>query len=86
MFLFTLTVVSGLIAYLILRVGKDEVIKEFNPEDFNEPVNVAMIYTLLEMPDKAVECLEKGYRERSLMMVMLTFLVLGSYKRSSWFH
>ena len=36
-----------------------------------DPVDQAMLYTLLEMHDDAFFWLEKGYRERSLMMVML---------------
>ena len=50
---------------------KDKVMKEFDPEVFTEPVNAAMIYTLLGMPDEAAKWLEKAYRERSLMMVTI---------------
>lgn len=55
-----------------IQMGKkDEVLKEFNPEKITEPVSVAMIYTLLDMPEEAAKWLEKGYRERSLMMIMI---------------
>ena len=59
---------------LVLKIQmgkKEEVLQTFNPNDFAEPVNPAILYTLLEMPEEAAFWLEKGYRERSLMMVML---------------
>jgi len=38
-----------------------------------EPMDPAMLYTLLEMYDDAIFWLEKSYRERSLMMVTLKY-------------
>jgi len=55
-----------------IQMGKkDEVLQTLKPEEFIEPLNPAMLYTLLEMPDEAIFWLEKGYRERSLMMLTL---------------
>ena len=55
-----------------IQMGKkEEVLQTLKPEEFTEPLNPAMLYTLLEMPDAAIFWLEKGYRERSLMMVSL---------------
>jgi TolB-like protein/Flp pilus assembly protein TadD len=39
--------------------------------EYIDPVDQAKLYTILEMPDDAIFWLEKGYRERSLMMVSL---------------
>ena len=50
---------------------KDDVLQTFKPEEFFDPINAAMLYAVLEMPDEAIFWLEKGYRQRSLMMITL---------------
>ncbi|NQU85528.1 MAG: tetratricopeptide repeat protein [Mariniphaga sp.] len=55
----------------ILMGHKDEVLQAFDPEAYTEPLNAAMLYIYLDMPDEAIYWLEKGYRERSLMMITL---------------
>ena len=55
-----------------IQMGKnDEVLQTLDPEKFVEPLSPSMLYTLLDMPDEAIYWLEKGYRERSLMMISL---------------
>jgi TolB-like protein/class 3 adenylate cyclase len=57
---------------LKIQMGeKEKVLEIFKPEEIFDPVNSALLYTQLEMPDEAVFWLEKGYRERSLMMITL---------------
>ncbi|MCP3928126.1 MAG: hypothetical protein GY705_03390 [Bacteroidetes bacterium] len=59
---------------LKILMGKgDEVLNTINPEEFIDPVDAAELYSLLQMPDEAIFWLEKGYRERSVMMVSLKY-------------
>jgi len=55
----------------ILMGKRDEVLKTINPEEFIDPVDAAELYLLLQMPDEVIFWLEKGYRERSVLMVSL---------------
>ena len=55
----------------ILMGKRDEVLKAINPEEFIDPVDAAELYLLLQMPDEVIFWLEKGYRERSVLMVSL---------------
>jgi len=55
---------------------KEEVLRTIKSETFLDPINPAMLYTLMDMPDEAVFWLEKAYRQRSLMMVTLKHLWL----------
>jgi len=57
----------------ILMGKKDEVLQIINSEEFVDPVDAAELYSLLEMPDEAIVWLEKGYRERSVLMVSLKY-------------
>ncbi|MDH3651954.1 MAG: tetratricopeptide repeat protein [Saprospiraceae bacterium] len=59
---------------LVLKIqmgNKDEVLQILTSTEFIDPMDAAMLYTLLEMPDDAISWIEKGYRERSVMMVSL---------------
>jgi tetratricopeptide (TPR) repeat protein len=55
----------------ILMGKKDEVLQIINSEEFIDPMDAAELYSLLEMHDEAIVWLEKGYRERSVLMVSL---------------
>ncbi|MFC2088920.1 adenylate/guanylate cyclase domain-containing protein [Calditrichota bacterium] len=55
----------------ILMGKKDEVLQVIKSEEFVDPVDAAELYALLEMPDEAIVWLEKGYRERSVLMISL---------------
>ena len=55
----------------ILMGKRDEVLPILKSREYIDPIDPAMLYTLLEMHDDAIFWLEKGYRERSLMMVTL---------------
>jgi tetratricopeptide (TPR) repeat protein len=57
----------------ILMGKKDEVLQIINSKEFIDPVDAAELYSLLEMPDEAIFWLEKGYRERSVLMVSLKY-------------
>jgi TolB-like protein/class 3 adenylate cyclase/Tfp pilus assembly protein PilF len=57
----------------ILMGKKDEVLKTIKPEEFIDPMDAAELYSLLEMQDEAIVWLEKGYRERSVLMVSLKY-------------
>jgi tetratricopeptide (TPR) repeat protein len=60
-----------LLAVKILMGQKDEVLPTVKSRDYIDPCDAARLYTLLGMPDEAFSWLEKGYRERSVMMVSL---------------
>jgi len=55
----------------VLMGKKEEVIHAIKSTNYLDPIDPAMLYTLLEMPDEAIFWLEKGYEERSVMMVTL---------------
>ena len=50
---------------------KGEVLKAIRSEEFVDPVDAAELYALLKMPDETIFWLEKGYRERSVLMISL---------------
>jgi TolB-like protein/AraC-like DNA-binding protein/Tfp pilus assembly protein PilF len=52
---------------------KEEVLASIDQTAYLDPVDPAMLYTLLDMPDEAIEWLEKGYQERSVMMVTIKY-------------
>jgi tetratricopeptide (TPR) repeat protein len=65
---------------LIVKIqmgNKEEVLKTLsdweNSEEHINPMDPAMLYALLNMPDKAIYWLEKSYRERAIMTVSLNF-------------
>ena len=41
--------------------------------DYINPMDPAMLYALLDLPDKAIYWLEKSYNERAIMTVSLKF-------------
>lgn len=55
----------------ILMNEKAEVLAAIESMEFIDPTDPAMLYTMLNMPDAAISWLEKGYQERSVMMVSL---------------
>jgi tetratricopeptide (TPR) repeat protein len=55
----------------ILMGKKDEVLQIINSEEFIDPMDAAELFSLLDMHDEAIVWLEKGYRERSVLMVSL---------------
>jgi adenylate cyclase len=55
----------------ILMGKKDEALQTIKSLEFIDPMDAARLYTILEMPDEAIDWMEKGYRERSVMMVTL---------------
>ncbi len=59
------------IAVQILTGKKEQALENIKSQDFIDPMDAARLYTLLEMPNEAVAWLERGYRERSLMMITL---------------
>jgi tetratricopeptide (TPR) repeat protein len=60
-----------LLAVKILMGKKDEALQIIKSREYMDPVDAARLYLLLDMPDEAIFWLEKGYRERSVMMVTL---------------
>lgn len=63
---------------LKIQMGKtDEVLKTLNEWEksggYLSPIDPAMLYALLGMPDKAIYWLEKSYQERAIMIVSLKF-------------
>jgi len=61
----------NLLAVKILLGKKDEVLPIIRSMEFIDPVDPAMLYTLLGMYDEAIFWLERAYRERSIAMVTL---------------
>ncbi len=61
----------NLLAVKILMGKGDEVEKTIKSMEFIDPIDPAMLYTLLGMYDQAIRWLEKAYRERSIAMVTL---------------
>jgi TolB-like protein/AraC-like DNA-binding protein len=62
------------LSYLILKIQlgkKDEVLATLQNRAFQDPMDPAMLYSLLGMIDEAIEFLEKGYEAKSVMMVTL---------------
>lgn len=55
----------------ILMGKKKEVIAEIKQTSYIDPMDPAMLYTMLDMPDEATAWLERGYQERSVMLVTL---------------
>jgi TolB-like protein/Flp pilus assembly protein TadD len=55
----------------ILMGKKDEVLQIINSEEFIDPMDAAELFSLLDMHDEAIVWLEKGYRQRSVLMVSL---------------
>lgn len=71
-----LTQQAGLADLLMLQVLKGEkeaVLEQLKTAEFGDPVSPAILYARMEMPEEAVQWLEKGYRERSLMMITLKY-------------
>jgi tetratricopeptide (TPR) repeat protein len=71
-----LTKGEGLAIYDLLAVKiqmgkKDEALQQIKSMEYVDPMDIARLYTMLEMPDEAIAMLEKGYRERSVMMITL---------------
>ena len=60
-----------LLAIKILMGQKEEALQKIKSQNYIDPMDAARLYTLLEMPDEAISWLERGYRERSLMMITL---------------
>lgn len=60
-----------LLAVKIQMGNKDEALQIIKSGEYIDPMDAAKLYTLLEMHDDAIFWLEKGYRERSVMMVTL---------------
>ena len=63
---------------LKIQMGKtDEVLQTLNEWEksagYLSPMDPAMLYALLDMPDKAIYWLEKSYNERAIMTVSLKF-------------
>lgn len=55
----------------ILRGNKQEVLAQLETEEFLDPCDPAQLYSLMNMPEKAVPLLEKGFEEHAVMMVTL---------------
>ncbi len=55
----------------ILMGQKKEALAEIKQTDYIDPMDPAMLYTMLKMPDEAIAWLERGYQERSVMLVTL---------------
>ena len=55
----------------ILMGQKQEVLPEIEATTYLDSTDPAMLYSLLNMPDEAIRFLQKGYEERSVMMVSL---------------
>jgi TolB-like protein/AraC-like DNA-binding protein len=60
-----------LLVVKILMGKKEEVIDVINKTKFNDSSDVALLFSLLNMPDEAILWLEKAYEERSVNMVTL---------------
>jgi len=60
-----------LIEIMIQMGKKDEALKKIESLEFMDPGDAAHLYTMLGMYDEAILWLEKGYRERSVMMITL---------------
>jgi TolB-like protein/AraC-like DNA-binding protein/Tfp pilus assembly protein PilF len=56
---------------LALMGEQEAVVEAISRQTFTDPTDPAALYALLKMPAEAVQWLEKGYRERSVMMVSL---------------
>jgi len=52
---------------------KDEALKLIKSEVFVDPVDAAELYALLKMPDETISWLEKGYSQRSVLMISLKY-------------
>ncbi len=63
--------ILDLLAVKIQMGKKDEVLPIIESMEFIDPMDAAKLYTMLEMPDEVAFWLEKGYQERSVMMVSL---------------
>ncbi|MEZ4954357.1 MAG: helix-turn-helix domain-containing protein [Saprospiraceae bacterium] len=55
----------------ILMGKKEEVLSELKNTEYTDPADTALLYALLNMPDEAIQWLEKAYEEHSGMMVTL---------------
>jgi tetratricopeptide (TPR) repeat protein len=55
----------------ILMGKKEEALREIKAYEFIDAGDAARLYTMLGMADEAVHWLEKGYKERSVMMVTI---------------
>ena len=55
----------------ILRGNHSVVLEELEKGDFIDPCDPAQMYSLLNMPDRAIPYLEKAFEEHSTMMVTL---------------
>ena len=67
---------EGLAEIDILKVKihmgkKEEVLQEMGSINFTDPGDVAELYVMMGMKDEAIQWLERGYRERSIMMVTI---------------
>ena len=55
----------------VLMGHREEVLKEMETTEFYDPGDAAELCALMGMKNEAIKWLEKGYRERSVMMVTL---------------
>jgi len=63
-----------LLVVKILMGDKEEALNKIKSSEFIDAMDAARLYTILEMPDDAILWLQKGYRERSVMMVSIKHL------------
>ena len=55
----------------VLHQETEGVLEELEKTEFMDPCDPAQLYSLMNLPNKAVECLKKGLQDRSVMMVTL---------------
>lgn len=55
----------------ILMGRIDEVVLEVEHTEFKDPCDPAMIYAIMNKPDRAMPFLQKGFEERNLMLISL---------------
>lgn len=58
---------------LVLSGETDGVLEELRNSTYIDPCDPAAIYSLMNMPNEAIACLQKGFEERSSMMVSLRY-------------
>jgi tetratricopeptide (TPR) repeat protein len=60
-----------LLAVKIQMGKKDEVLPVIESMEFIDPMDAAKLYTMMGMHERAIDWIEKGYENRSVMMVTL---------------
>jgi len=60
-----------LLAVKIQMGKKDEALEGMKSVDFIDPMDAARLYTMMDMQNEAILWMEKGFRERSVMMASL---------------